>query len=93
MVDGDTITLDGTRWRLWGIDAPETQQRCADGWPARLETIRRLIERREVVCELRGRDRPIYRAMPGRDPGSRRRHLSAGMARRAAKAWPLLYRA
>jgi endonuclease YncB( thermonuclease family) len=60
VVDGDTITLDGIRWRLWDIDAPETQQRCADGWPAGLEAtvaMRRLIEGREVVCELRGRDR------------------------------------
>jgi hypothetical protein len=37
VVDGDTIKLDGTRWRLWGIDAPETHQSCADGWPAGLE--------------------------------------------------------
>ena len=22
IVDGDTIDLNGTRWRLWGIDAP-----------------------------------------------------------------------
>ena len=24
--DGDTIRLNGTTWRLWGIDAPELRQ-------------------------------------------------------------------
>ena len=29
VIDGDTIDLNGTRWRLWGIDAPETHPpRC-----------------------------------------------------------------
>ena len=58
--DGDTIKVDGTTWRLWGIDAPETQQACADGWPAGLEataTMRRLIDGRAVACEFRGHDR------------------------------------
>lgn len=60
VVDGDTIKLGGTRWRLWGIDAPETHQACADGWAAGLEAtavMRKLIEGRAVVCELRGHDR------------------------------------
>jgi len=26
VTDGDTIKLDGTTYRLWGIDAPETKQ-------------------------------------------------------------------
>jgi endonuclease YncB( thermonuclease family) len=31
IVDGDTITINGTRIRLEGIDAPETDQICLDG--------------------------------------------------------------
>jgi endonuclease YncB( thermonuclease family) len=56
VIDGDTIDLNGTRWRLWGIDAPETHQACADGWPAGLEAtaaMGRLMEGKAVVCEFR----------------------------------------
>ena len=60
VIDGDTIDLNGTRWRLWGIDAPETHQACADGWAAGLKAtaaMRSLIEGRQVACEFRGHDR------------------------------------
>jgi endonuclease YncB( thermonuclease family) len=33
VTDRDTIKLNGTTWRLWGIDAPETKQWCGD-YPA-----------------------------------------------------------
>lgn len=33
VTDGDTIKLNGTTYRLWGIDAPETKQWCGD-YPA-----------------------------------------------------------
>jgi endonuclease YncB( thermonuclease family) len=33
VTDGDTQKLDGTTYRLWGIDAPETKQWCGD-YPA-----------------------------------------------------------
>lgn len=28
VVDGDTIEIHGTRVRLWGVDAPESDQLC-----------------------------------------------------------------
>ena len=30
VVDGDTLIVDGSRLRLYGIDAPESQQQCLD---------------------------------------------------------------
>ena len=42
-----------------GIDAPEMQQTCADGWPAGIEAKRALealMAEREITCEGRGRD-------------------------------------
>ena len=55
--DGDTFTLDGTRWRLWGVDAPELDQTCAGspcGVQAR-EELRSLIACHSVTCQPRGR--------------------------------------
>jgi len=60
ITDGDTLKQGGVTYRLWGIDAPESKQRCADGWPAgRMATTRlqTLIAGRSVVCDDRGRDR------------------------------------
>jgi endonuclease YncB( thermonuclease family) len=28
IIDGDTLEIQGTRFRLWGIDAPESDQLC-----------------------------------------------------------------
>lgn len=59
VVNGDTFILDGTLYRLWGIDAPGRGQYCADGWPAgalaqaRLQT---LMQGAVVHCEVRERD-------------------------------------
>jgi endonuclease YncB( thermonuclease family) len=30
IIDGDTLEIHGTRIRLWGIDAPESNQLCRD---------------------------------------------------------------
>lgn len=60
ITDGDTLKLNGTAYRLWGIDAPETKQDCPDGWPAgRLATtqLQTLIKGRPVVCEAKDEDR------------------------------------
>lgn len=34
VIDGDTLRIRNERIRLHGIDAPESQQSCADGWQA-----------------------------------------------------------
>src|SRR5262249_16276023 len=60
ITDGDTIKHGGVTYRLWGIDAPESAQTCADGWPAgSLATTRlkALTTGRSVVCDDRGQDR------------------------------------
>jgi endonuclease YncB( thermonuclease family) len=31
IIDGDTLEIHGTRIRLWGIDAQESNQLCRDG--------------------------------------------------------------
>ncbi len=85
-VDGDTLKLDdGKVYRLWGIDAAEQGQRCADGWRAGIEArtaLRHLIDGRSVSCEPRTRDRygrtvALCRA-DGQDVGAAM--VSAGMA-------------
>lgn len=57
--DGDTFTLNGVRWRLWGIDAPELDQTCQGGMVACGEQARdhleALIAGRLVTCEEHGR--------------------------------------
>lgn len=56
VVDGDTIELKGTTFRLHGIDAPELQQVCADGWPAgqaARDYLADLIGTKEVACTTR----------------------------------------
>ncbi len=85
VTDGDTIKLAGITYRLWGIDAPETKQACADGWmagQAASSYLRSLMEGRKVECEDRGHDRygrtiGLCNA-DGRDLGAGM--VSAGMA-------------
>jgi endonuclease YncB( thermonuclease family) len=60
VVDGDTLQVNGVTYRLRGIDAPESGQPCADGWPAgraATEHLRALIGERYVTCEPRSVDR------------------------------------
>jgi endonuclease YncB( thermonuclease family) len=60
VVDGDTIRLGGTSYSLWGVDAAETQQVCADGWPAGIEAadaIAVLIHGHVISCDPKMRNR------------------------------------
>ncbi|MCF3639903.1 thermonuclease family protein [Rhizobium sp. TRM95111] len=61
--DGDTLTLDGRRIRLKGLDAPEYAQTCRRGgesWNCGAAARARLAELmrvREIVCRTHGHDR------------------------------------
>jgi endonuclease YncB( thermonuclease family) len=53
VIDGDTLRVAGRPVRLWGIDAPELHQVCADRWPAGIEASRKLRELVTARCRLR----------------------------------------
>jgi endonuclease YncB( thermonuclease family) len=64
VIDGDTIEIAGTRIRLEGIDAPESDQACSDPqgkpWPcgrAATSELRAHIRSRELTCNARAFDR------------------------------------
>ena len=63
VIDGDTLDVGGARVRLYGIDAPESAQRCRSGgrtWSCGREAARALARRigsRPVACKERDRDR------------------------------------
>jgi endonuclease YncB( thermonuclease family) len=53
VIDGDSLQVDGTTYRLHGIDAPDPSQICADGWPAGYEAeeyLRQLTDGKEISC-------------------------------------------
>lgn len=61
--DGDTLTVQGQRIRLRGIDAPEYQQTCKVGakdYPCgrqALQALAKMVAGREVVCDGWQKDR------------------------------------
>src|SRR4051812_11259270 len=60
VVDGDTLKLDGVTYRIWGIDAAETKQACADGWMAGKEATAAMLDLVKgctVTCEAKAKDR------------------------------------
>src|SRR5215470_17045943 len=63
VVDGDTLVVDGTHMRLWGIDAPESAQQCSRDGAAyacgrdATAHLSELIGGRNVACEPRTTDR------------------------------------
>jgi endonuclease YncB( thermonuclease family) len=60
VTDGDSLKQGGKTYRLWGIDAPELAQTCADGWPAgklAATRLQALTAGRSIVCQEKDRDR------------------------------------
>ncbi len=64
VIDGDSLMVAGTEVRLYGIDAPEGRQVCADKTGSAYKcgreatrALRRLIAGREVTCEVETLDR------------------------------------
>lgn len=80
VIDGDTLDIGDTRYRIHGIDAPERGQKCAalgDIWPCGKRATERLValtEGRRVHCEgieSDGRDRIVARCFAdGQDVGA-----------------------
>jgi endonuclease YncB( thermonuclease family) len=63
VVDGDTLDVDGVRYRLHGIDAPEPGQKCksASGgtWPCGKEASKALtdlVKGGSLICDDRGKE-------------------------------------
>ncbi len=63
VVDGDTIDLNGRRYRLYGIDAPEAGQSCSrkggGAWPCgkrAIEELERLTASGKITCTDLGED-------------------------------------
>ena len=92
VIDGDTLGLRGTRIRLHGIDAPESDQNCRSGggtWACGREATRALkgrIASSPVACEERDRDRYGRAVAVCRVRGE---DLNAWMV---ASGWALAYR-
>ena len=64
VIDGDTLEISGERVRLFGIDAPEHDQRCTDAagrpWACgtrATEALRDLVQGRAVRCSGEEQDR------------------------------------
>lgn len=63
IIDGDTLDLDGSRIRMFGIDAPESSQTCRRGrqdWAcgiAAAAALREVVSQQVVRCEEQNKDR------------------------------------
>ncbi|GAA3853350.1 thermonuclease family protein [Celeribacter arenosi] len=63
VIDGDTLDLDGTRIRLFAIDAPELSQSCSDAagrtWDCGTwsKAVLKSLTTSETICEARDIDR------------------------------------
>jgi endonuclease YncB( thermonuclease family) len=57
VLDGDTLRYGGAIVHLWGVDAPEKGQVCADGWPAGQMAqlyLEGLVKGRKLTCDPKG---------------------------------------
>lgn len=52
-IDGDTLQYKGVAVYLWGIDAPEKGQICADGWNAG-QAASYTVQETEAMSAIRG---------------------------------------
>ena len=57
--DGDTISVGGKTYNLWGIDAPEPEQQCGSWLAGReaTEHLKELISGKVVVCTPKAIDK------------------------------------
>ncbi len=51
VIDGDSFAVDSSRFRIWGIDAPERGQ---SGWGEAGEALSELIADQQLACEMHG---------------------------------------
>ncbi len=61
VVDGDTLVIGTERIRIFGIDAPESDQSCGDGWLCGREAtsaVEEMTEGKSIRCE--GESRDVY---------------------------------
>lgn len=60
VVDGDSLTIEGDRIRLYAIDAPELHQLCRNGAPCGTRArdhLAKLVAGHKLVCEKHDTDR------------------------------------
>ncbi len=87
--DGDSLRIGDERVRLWGIDAPELDQRCEHGGKvydcgkAAQAALSSLIGSRQVECEAVDRDR----SKPTHSQGNLKRRPRASASAGARKAF------